>query len=574
MIESILRAFEIWTDAQGIKSKGRVKSIDNIKFEGISRLRELILDLAIRGKLIPQNEIDEPANELLKRIEIEKRRLIVENSIGKTGNFLKVDDDKLPFNLPPSWEWTSIRNIGHDWGQKTPAEDFTYIDVSAIDNKSGEITNPTIIKANDAPSRARKIIKKGTVIYSTVRPYLKNICVINEDYNPQPIASTAFAIIHPYLQMPSKYFYYFFRSPFFINYVESVQTGIAYPAINDRQFFEALVPLPPLEEQKRIIEKVDELLTLCDRLEEQQAVNLTTHHHLVKSLLETLLNAANADELQAAWEKLSEHFNILFCTEDSIEQLKGAILQLAIMGKLVKQDPNDEPASKLFIKIANEKEILVKKGELRKPTVLPEITEENKKFKIPFNWHWCRLEDLVSILGDGIHGTPNYDDNGNYYFVNGNNLNNGLIEIKPDTKTVLELEYHKHKRNLNERTVLVSINGTIGNTAFYNNEKLILGKSACYFNLMNGINKDYIRLLLNTSYFLEYALLEATGTTIKNVSLKTMRSLIIPLPPFDEQEKIVDAVSVLFKLCDELLSKILKSGEIKVLLSKTVIELI
>ena len=177
------------------------------------------------------------------------------------------------------------------------------------------------------------------------------------------------------------------------------------------------------------------------------------------------------------------------------------------------------------------------------------IVEVDVPFELPDTWSWCRLREIVYDLGDGIHGTPKYDDNGQYYFINGNNLLNGKIEIKPSTKRVSEAEYKKYKKNLSERTVFVSINGTLGNVAFYNNESIILGKSACYFNLTELISKDYIYNFLNTTYFKKYAIENATGSTIKNVSLQAMRNLFIPIPPEEEQDRIVNTIK---EFCFEL----------------------
>ena len=165
--------------------------------------------------------------------------------------------------------------------------------------------------------------------------------------------------------------------------------------------------------------------------------------------------------------------------------------------------------------------------------------DEEVPFEIPTSWSWARLINITSILGDGIHGTPEYDVTGTVYFINGNNLSNGSIEIKADTKKVSEQEAEKHKRLLNSTTVLVSINGTLGNVAFYKEENVILGKSACYFNLMGNINKQYIKHILETEYFTEYAKNIATGSTIKNVPLAGMRNFLIPVPPIAEQHRII-----------------------------------
>ncbi|PKK88950.1 MAG: restriction endonuclease subunit S [Candidatus Wallbacteria bacterium HGW-Wallbacteria-1] len=250
--------------------------------------------------------------------------------------------------------------------------------------------------------------------------------------------------------------------------------------------------------------------------------------------------------------QLQKHFDTALESPDGIKKLRELILTLAMQGKLVKQDPNDQPASELLKEIQAEKERLIKEGKIKKQKELPPIKPEEVPYKVPEGWVWTRNEEVVTLLGDGLHGTPNYDDNGDCYFINGNNLNDGKIEIKENTKRISEQEYFKHKKQLTNRTVFVSINGTIGNVAFYNNEKVILGKSACYFNLCSNISKEYIKKVLNSKYFIEYAFAEATGSTIKNVSLKTMREFLIPLPPLAEQKRIVAKIDELMALCDKL----------------------
>lgn len=158
-------------------------------------------------------------------------------------------------------------------------------------------------------------------------------------------------------------------------------------------------------------------------------------------------------------------------------------------------------------------------------------------------WKKYKLSDITSKLGDGLHGTPKYDNDGEYYFINGNNLENGKIVIKPDTKRVSFTEYQKYKKELNNNTILLSINGTLGNIGYYNNEKVILGKSACYFNLKDGFSKDYVRYIMSTKYFKLFLENFATGATIKNVSLDAMRNFEFYAPSKDLQDKIAKILS-------------------------------
>ena len=264
------------------------------------------------------------------------------------------------------------------------------------------------------------------------------------------------------------------------------------------------------------------------------------------------------------------------------QQLKNSILQEAIEGRLVPQDSNDEPASVLLDRIRKEKARLVKEKKIKadknesliyrsKDGHWMEHFEDKKReevcidddipFGIPNSWRWVRLRSLVSILGDGLHGTPEYDVMGNYYFINGNNLSKNKIVIKPNTEKVNEREYLKYKKELNDKTILISINGTIGNVGHYNGEPVVLGKSACYYNLLDIRLKEYITLLMYTDYFLKYAKDNATGSTIKNVSLAVMNNFFIPLPPLAEQKRIVTKI-------EELLPKVEEYGKAQEALDK------
>lgn len=161
------------------------------------------------------------------------------------------------------------------------------------------------------------------------------------------------------------------------------------------------------------------------------------------------------------------------------------------------------------------------------------------------NWTRNTLQEISMILGDGLHGTPIYKPDGEYAFVNGNNLVDGKIKIKEDTKKVDEIEFQKYKKPLNDRTLLVSINGTLGNVAEYNNEKIILGKSACYINVKSEVDKKFIKYILISKHFQDYLQNQSTGTTIKNISLKQMREYNFLLPPLKNQQKIAKILSAI-----------------------------
>ena len=238
------------------------------------------------------------------------------------------------------------------------------------------------------------------------------------------------------------------------------------------------------------------------------------------------------------------------------KKLRQKILDLAIHGKLVPQDPNDEPASVLLERIKAEKERLIKEGKIKRTKKSAKASDtphyENVPFEVPDNWVWVTLEEITSTIGDGLHGTPQYNSEGDYFFINGNNLSNRKIVIKNETKRVSASEYEKYKKPLNRSSILVSINGTIGNIGIYGGEKIMLGKSACYMNMVSPINIQYICIILESQYFLKYAIDSATGSTIKNVPLKAINNFKLPFPPVSEQQRIVAEIERWFALIDQI----------------------
>lgn len=481
-------------------------------------LKNSILQLAIQGKLVPQRPEEGNAEELYKQIQAEKQKLIKEGKIKKEKPLPPITDNEKPFEIPASWKWVRLKEIVYNHGQITPLTKFSYIDIGSIDNIKNRLNNDdNILEPKNAPSRARKIVKIGDILYSTVRPYLHNICIIDRNFKYVPIASTGFAVMSCYSGVYNKYLFHYLLSPAFDSYANNNKNskGVAYPAINDTRLYIGIVPLPPLAEQKRIVAKIEELLPYVERYE-------------------------------AAYNKLQQ-LNKRFPVD-----LQKSVLQLAIQGRLVPQRPEEGNAEDLYQQIQAEKQKLVKEGKIKKEKPLPPITDDEKPFEIPKSWKWVRLMEIVSNLGDGIHGTPQFDDNGSYFFVNGNNLSNGKIIIKADTKKISVIEYEKYKKPLNYDTILISINGTIGNYAFYNGEPIILGKSACYISTIDKICKYYLLYIFKTNFFYDYAVKAATQTTIKNVSLKAMRMLPIPLPPLAEQKRIVTKLEEILPLCNKL----------------------
>lgn len=479
-------------------------------------LKNSILQLAIQGKLVEQRAEEGTAKELLEKIEAEKKKLIQEGKIKNQKALPAINDEEIPFDIPDSWEWVKLGVIGSWCAGATPSRSNPKYYGGNIpwlktgDLNDGYITEvPEFISEEALKKTSVRLNPIGSVLMAMYGATIGKLGILNIEAT----TNQACCACIPYSIIYNKYLFYFLMGQRRV-YIK-MGAGGAQPNISKEKIVNSIVPLPPLEEQKRIVAKIEELMPYVDKY----------------------------DVAYSEVEKLNKKFP---------EDMQKSILQYAIQGKLVAQRKEDGTAEELYQQIQEEKKKLIEEGKIKKTKALPEITEDEIPFDIPENWKWVRLGEIISILGDGIHGTPIYNERGDFYFINGNNLNEGIIEIKDNTKRVDEEQFIKHKRELNENTVLVSINGTIGNVAFYGGEKVILGKSACYFNLIIKDFKYYLYWVIKTKYFLDYAIKRATGTTIKNVSLAAMKEFIVPLPPLEEQKRIVEKIEELLPYAKQL----------------------
>ena len=334
--------------------------------KSIKALRQTILQLAVQGKLTKDwrkaNPNTASATELLQQIKTEKKRLIAEKVIKKEKVLPKITKEEIPFELPENWVWCRLKEVTHNLGQKKPNTDFQYIDVSAIDNEKGIIKDTiSTISFVKAPSRARKILKKGTVIYSTVRPYLKNIAIIEKDYYPEVIASTAFAILYPTANYSSKYLFYYLRSAVFTEYVESKMKGVSYPAINDKNFFMGLISFPPIEEQKAIVKKIEQIFQFCDELEISVTKKLEGLDLLMNGILNQILGVNSFETKSKNDNKIEQKLSRLIIF-DSKTIFMDLVELLKTHGELHAEDlwkmskfPNDIDA--FYAALKNEVEV-------------------------------------------------------------------------------------------------------------------------------------------------------------------------------------------------------------------------
>lgn len=480
-----------------------------------------ILQKAMEGKLVPQRKEEGTAAELLKEIRKEKAKLVKEGKLKKTKPLPAVSEEEKPFDIPDSWEWVRLRDIVYNHGQKKPTEKFSYIDIGSIDNTSQKLNDSEkIIMSEKAPSRARRIVQLGDILYATVRPYLHNMCIVDKTLSYPPIASTGFAVMATFEGVERKYLFYFLLSPAFDSYANSNQNakGVAYPAINDKALYNALIPLPPLFEQHRIVDKLETLKPLVDAYGQA---------------------AEELDELNRKFPG----------------DLKKSLLQQAMEGKLVPQRKEEGTAAELLKEIRKEKAKLVKEGKLKKAKPLPAVREEEKPFDIPCSWEWVRLGDIMLKITDGTHHSPPSFQNGDYMYVTAKNIKDSGIDTKNITyvdKTTHDSIYARCNPEKGD-ILLIKDGATTGVVAINNLDvPFSLLSSVALLKQASCIFAPFILYMLRSNPLYKNMRSEMKGTGITRITLKQIAPIVLPLPPLPEQHRIVEKLESLLALCDKL----------------------
>ncbi|PHR11553.1 MAG: restriction endonuclease subunit S [Sphingopyxis sp.] len=550
---------------------------------GIKKLRELILELAVRGKLVPQDTDDEPACELLSRIAEEKARLVAEGKIKKQKALAEIGEDETPFELPTNWTWNRLGNLvtesGAGWSpscepRPREANEWGVLKVSAV---SWGIYQPEENKALPASLTARPEheVAEGDFLVSRANTAeLVARSVVVETTPTHLMLSDKIVRLKLTSLCERRYVNLANSAPLARDYYSRVAGGTSSSMknVSREQILHLPFALPPLAEQHRIVAKVDELMALCDRLEAQQADAESAHAQLVQALLDSLTQASDATDFAANWQRLAEHFHILFTTEPSIDALKQTLLQLAVMGKLVPQDPSDESAGELLKRIAEEKARLMAKGKLKKQKSLPEVDDEEKPHALPSNWEWVRF-DLVSHtrLGKMLDKAKNKGELRPYL----RNTNVQWFNFEMDDLKSMRFEEHE----LDEYRVIpgdlvICEGGEPGRCAVWKGdiEDMFIQKALHRARPWLGISPFFLQFCLKAaadSGFLDQFF---TGATIKHFSGEKLAKYPVPLPPLAEQHRIVAKVDQLIALCDQLKTRLTQARQLNEQLASTLVE--
>jgi type I restriction enzyme S subunit len=577
----------IWSSAvQSGKTAGRGKSKKRT-LQGVKKLRELILELAVHGKLVPQNTSDEKASKLLEKITEKKQQLVKQKLIKKPKVLPAITKSEEPFSLPDSWVWCRLQDLSsyiqrgkgpeYDDNGKVKVVSQKCIQWSGFDVEPARFVNDESIENY----QEERFLQQNDLLWnSTGTGTVGRINVLDKIKSKSLVADSHVTIIRSLL--PNPYFIWIYISapgiqlriePEHENALVSGSTKQV--ELNTSSVTSLEIPLPPLEEQNRIVTKVEELMALCDQLEQQTESSIDAHQLLVQELLSTLTNSQNSHAYEQSWARIAEHFDLLFTTENSIEKLKQTILQLAVMGKLVSQDPNDEPASKLLKKIAQGKAQLVKDKKIKKPKKLISFEGlDNLKKPIPLSWEWIKLDNVADIVRGGSPrpaGDPKFYDGSIPFLKVGDITRKSGKFVEGFNATIKEAGLQK-TRLIETRTVLLSNSGaTLGVPAICDFSATFNDGIAAFVEKSNYITDDYLYFYLSTltKWFLDIA---SRGQGQPNLNTDIIKTTWFALPPVNEQHRIVTRVDSLIELCNRLIQDISEVTSTEVHLAEAVVE--
>jgi type I restriction enzyme S subunit len=531
--------------------------------DAVQRLRRFVLDLAVRGKLVEQDPEDEPAMELLKRIEGEKRRLAKEGELRKE-NTQNGGNGEFPFAIPTPWAWSQLAQIG-SINPKNVADDSveaSFVPMPMIFAEYGQ-QNQHEVRHWAEIKKGFTHFREGDVALAKITPCFENgkSTVFRGLTGGFGAGTTELHVLRAIL-VDADYILIFLKSPHFIKSGIPRMTGTAGQKRVPREYFAfSPFPLPPLAEQHRIVAKVHELMALCDELEAAQQKRERGRDRLVAATLHGLNNGTDGEEFRQNARFYFNHLPRLSTRPEHIRQLRQTILNLAVRGKLVPQDPKDASASEILRIIEDERRRAMKKGEIRKQKGLAPI--DDVLFDVPHGWHWTRMLTIAAnepnSITDGPFGsnlkTEHYIPTPGYRVVRLQNIGIGtFIECHRSYISKERFErlskHHVHSGDL----VVAGLADPIARSCHVPNDigPALVKADTFRFKVHSTVSSHYVSFYLNSGCCKSYVESFHHGMTRVRINLQNFKALLIPLPPLAEKDRIVAKVNELMALCDEL----------------------
>lgn len=486
-------------------------------------LKNSIFQLAVQGKLVEQRVEEGTAKELLEQIKAEKEKLIKEKKIKKEKPLPEIAEDEIPFEIPESWEWVRLAELGEIIGGGTPKTaniefwdgDIAWLTPADMKNIKGKYASRgerNITELGLDKSSAR-LMPKGTVLYSSRAP-IGYIAIADNDIS----TNQGFKSLVPIDTGISEYIYYCLIAR--TGNIVSRASGTTFKEISGAEFGMTVVPVPPIEEQKRIVAKIEEILPYIDQYDK-------------------------------AYTKL-EIFNKKFP-----EDMKKSILQLAMQGKLVEQRPEEGTADELYEQIVDEKAQLIKDGKIKREKPLPEITEDEIPFEIPGSWKWVRLREICSLIGDIDHNMPKgvNPKEGKLFLSAKDLLDDGTINYTKDVKyiSIDDFERLSKKAKPQYNDIIYSrIGAALGKARVVEeNIEFLVSYSCCVIRPI-GIDVNFLRYYLESPFIMAHSILARQSIGVPDLGMGEIKHYIIALPPLLEQKRIVAKLEQMLPYCNQL----------------------
>jgi len=535
----------------------------------VDKLDAAILQLAVEGKLVAQDPNDEPATVLFKHIQKTKNALAKNGVIPKQKKQTQIDGTETPYAVPSGWIWCRWNDASMhiaDVDHKMPeALDSGIPYISPKDFTAGngiDFSSAKKISSQDFTALSRKIKPEfGDIIfprYGTIG--VNRLVEVDFDF----LASYSCAIVKTMTgYVVPQYAYYYSLSPLVQKEIEKYINKTTQPNVGIRSIQDFLFPLPPLAEQKRIVARVDELRRHTAALRAELAAAAQDAVTVNNAALNRLHTAEDAEVFDAAWQTLRHAFDPLYSVPQNLTALRQTILQLAVQGKLVPQDPNDEPATELIKRIEAEKERLYKEALIGKPTKA-EIVRRNVPFSVPELWLWTKFETVANIASNLTDPSSHLD----FPHIAPNNIEKGTGKLL-EYRTVREDDVRSSKHRFYPGQILYSkIRPNLSKVVVVDFEGLC---SADMYPIDSHIDTRFQHLYMLSETFVSMATNTDTRVAMPKINQTELNKLLVPLPPLAEQERIVAKVDELLALCDLLEGELIEAEAVRVRLVDAVL---
>jgi type I restriction enzyme S subunit len=539
---------------------------------GVVRLRELVLQFAISGRLVEQMNDDTCSTELIAANKRRKRELIEDKKLKRKADPQPVQQKDFPWELPAKWSWVrlgAVTNYGD--APKLEFKDVTP-DTWVLELEDIEKVSSTLLKKIFARERKFKSTKNsfpsGAVLYGKLRPYLDKVIIADTD----GVCSTEISPISFYENINADYLRWYLKSPFFISYADGSTYGMNLPRLGTDSARDALFPFPPLEEQSRIVAKVDELMDLCDQLETQQQQRRTLQNHLRQATLQAVAASQSPHELQDSWLRLQANFDQLFSAPEDVVAFKGLVLDLAISGNLSNIKHRAKSTGEALLEdIARRRDDWLHEAEEQEKKEAQTMLRKARKQQVnvpettlPEHWSWATFLQISQAVVDCHNKTAPYVANG-IHLVRTTDIRNGEMNLT-NTKKITEETFDYWARRMPPKAgdIFFTREAPMGEAAIVpEDEKVCLGQRTMLIRLFPELyNNRFLLYVIRSPSFQTRMIEAAIGMTVKHLRVGGVEDLLVPVPPKQEQDAIVNIIDALFEICERFEKQLLKKQRI------------